>query len=219
MTLRRGHGTGAAAPLRIEVAPADEQRPGIPAPPAEPTRPVPRLRDGRFTPEGARLAGAAGGRKAAKRRIEAQRFAAALRLAPAMPPFEPSTLARPFVEEAERWLQAKIAELAANVGGGEVGAGVVSILRTAAWQTYTSRMLFELGTGRALLIQRDAKGEGSGLNLGILAQAARLGDAARQNLLAAHELARLEAEARAARADAADDAPWVTKGESGGRSA
>jgi hypothetical protein len=83
------------------------------------------------------------------------------------------------------------------------------MLRTAAFETYASRMLFELGLGKAFLFKAEA-GQVTSVNTTLLEKAARLGDAARQNLLAAHELARLEALARAGSDD--DDAPWATKG-------
>lgn len=218
MALRSRHGTakGTGTGPVIEVLPPDEQQPGLAAPPAAPSSPVSRRENGTLSSsEAARELGRRGGLARAERRAMAARFASSLRIAPDMPGFEVSVHAAPFVAEAEQWLQAKIAEIAANVGGGEVGAGVVSMLRTAAFETYASRMLFELGLGKAFLFK--SEGEGSSrrvvsVNTHLLEKAARFGDAARQNLLAAHELARLEALARAGSED--DDAPWATKGGS-----
>jgi hypothetical protein len=214
MALRSRHGkaarVGPGGPV-VEVRPLGEQRKGLAAPAAEPSGPVARRADGTVSgSEAARELGKRGGRARAERQAMARRFASSLRLAPDLPAFALSAHAAPFVAEAERWLQAKIAELAARVGGGEVGAGVVSILRTAAYETYASRLLFELATGR-LLFATEGEGEArriTGVNTQLFAQAARLGDAARQNLLAAHELCRLETLAAAEQDANGSTWPW-----------
>jgi hypothetical protein len=80
-----------------------------------------------------------------------------------------------------------MAQLAATVGGGEVGPGPASVIASAALQLGASRWLSdqgaELGDARMLL------------------DASRLADASRQNLLAAHELCAREAQARPKRSD------------------
>jgi len=214
MALRSRHGraarVGPGGPV-VEVLPRGEQQRGLAAPAAEPSGPVTRRADGTVAgTEAARELGKRGGRARAERQAMARRFASSLRLAPDLPAFVLSASAAPFVAEAERWLAAKIGEMAARVGGGEVGAGVVSVLRTAAFETYMSRLLFEMAAGR-FLFTTEGEGEARrvvGVNVQLLAQAARLGDAARQNLLAAHELCRLEALAAAEQDANGNTWPW-----------
>lgn len=171
MALRTGHGRGAGVP-RVEVLPVDELPAGVPGP----ARPVATRDDaGRFVPSAGTTALAREGGKAAG---ESRQLAALLGLwtPPEGHPYAPyARIARDFRDQ-------HMAELAASVGGGQVGSGPASIVSTAAMQVAASRWLYdEAGrTGAAKLF-----GESS-----------RLGDASRQNLLAAHELAAREAAAR-----------------------
>jgi hypothetical protein len=89
-----------------------------------------------------------------------------------------------------------MAQLAATVGGGEVGPGPASIVSSAALQLAASRWLADRGAESGAA--------------GLLLSASRLADASRQNLLAAHELAAREAQARPRQADphAAADAAF-----------
>ena len=171
MALRKGHGKGAGMP-RIEVLPVDELPEGVPAPGG----PQPnRDSSGRFLPGPGTSAIA---RKGAYAAHEARQLAQLLGLKP-LPEDHPHTS---YARLAKEWRDDHMAELAATVGGGEVGPGPASVVSTAALQLAASRYLFDLGAERG--------------NAKMLLEASRLGDASRQNLLAAHELVALEAKAR-----------------------
>lgn len=171
MALRTGHGSMRGQPV-IEVAPVDELPVGLPAP----SRPAPnRDGSGRFQP-GAGTSEIA--RQGGKALAESRQLAQLLGLwePPADHPFAPyQRLCREFRD-------AHMAQLAASVGGGVIGAGVASIISTAAQQMAASRWAYDEGAKLS-----DAK---------LLLESSRLGDASRQNLLAAHELAAREAKAR-----------------------
>ncbi len=171
MALRTGHGTGAGQP-RVEVLPADELPAGVPAP----ARPAP-ARDGagRFRPGPGTSEIARSGALAARQSRELERL-----LGLWAPPAEHAYAA--YTRLAREWRDEHMATLAATVAGGEVGPGPASIVSTAALQMAASRWLFDRGAELG-----DAR---------ILADASRLGDASRQSLLAAHELAAREAAAR-----------------------
>jgi hypothetical protein len=173
MTLRTGHGTGAGVP-RVEVLPADELPAGVPGPARQaPARDASgRLRPSPGTTELAR----SGGRAAAEARQLGQLLG--LWEAPEGHPYAA------YARLAREWRDAHMRELAATVGGGEVGPGPASIVSTAALELGASRYLADLGAQNG-----DAK---------MLLDASRLADASRQNLLAAHELAAKEATARLA---------------------
>lgn len=98
------------------------------------------------------------------------------------PPDHP---AGPYLDLATEFLYAHVAELALHVGGGQVGVAAAGAASTAALQMAASRMLFDLG-----FREQDPQA---------LKDAARLADSSRQNLLAAHELAARDAQARAQR--------------------
>lgn len=171
MTLRAGHGKGAGVP-RVETLPADE----LPAGVAAPTSPlIPRDEAGRVLPgPGAALLGARGGKSASDARQLAQLLGR--REVPDDHPYAP------YARLAREWRDDHMAQLAATVGGGEVGPGPASVVSTAALQLGASRYLHDLGAETG-----DAK---------MLLDASRLADASRQNLLAAHELTAKEAQAR-----------------------
>lgn len=171
MTLRSGHGAGRGTP-RVEVLPADELPAGSPAPSRQaPARDVSgRLQASPGTTELAR----SGGRAAA----EARQLGQLLGL---WTPPEGHAYA-PYARLAREWRDAHISQLAATVGGGEVGPGPASIVSTAALQMAASRYLSDLGAQSG-----DPR---------MLLDASRLGDSSRQSLLAAHELVAKEAAAR-----------------------
>jgi hypothetical protein len=171
VTLRNGHGSGAGVP-RVEVLPADEQPAGVPAP----ARPA-ALRDnaGRFQ-AGAGTSELA--REGARAAHESRQLAALLGL---WTPPDDHAFA-PYARLAREWRDAHMATLSATVAGGSVGPGPASIVSTAALQMAASRWLFDRGAEAG-----DAR---------MLTDASRLGDASRQGLLAAHELAAREAAAR-----------------------
>jgi hypothetical protein len=177
MTLRTGHGSGAGVP-RIEVMPVDELPAGLP----EHTGPytaADRGAGGRFAP-GNRLAAKGGRLKAG-----ALAIVRGLGLADSA-----ASEIAPYLSHAESWRRAKLSELAATVGGGRCGAGVSSIVATAARQLASSLFAFDMGT-------RDS-------DVAMLRESSRFGNESRQSLLAAHELAAREATARAAAANAPD---------------
>lgn len=182
MSLRTGHGTGAGQP-RIEVLPADELPAGVPAPLAAPLaeRSHERRSDGTFAP-GSRTAQSAGGRASRGRTRLADRLCLA-----AVPD---DAVFRRYRAAAASFRRVQCAELARTVGGGVCGPGPSSIVASSALALAWSRYLSDLAatTGDPELAIR----------------AARLGETARQHLLAAHELCAREAQARAAHAPVDD---------------
>jgi hypothetical protein len=161
----RNSSTDGRSPVHVEAPRPDELPRAVPAParPAEG-----RDRSGKFTP-GSGTSELA--RKGARARHESRQLAQLLGLwqAPEGHPFAP------YARLARDWRDAHIAALAANVGGGEVDPGAASVVSTAALELAASRWLFDQGAQGG-----DAK---------MLLDAARLGDASRQNILAAFELA------------------------------
>lgn len=185
MAWRSGHGSGAGMP-RIEVCPADELPTGTRAQaPRAPTRGP----DGRFLPGTGTSALASQGGKASKESRALRRLLGLAEL-PAGHAYEP------YSRMSREWRDDHIADLAANVGGGVVGPGVASIVSTAALQLGASRFLQDRGAHEG-----DAK---------LLLEASRLADASRQNLLAAHELAAKEGQARGR--SSGPDTPWLVAG-------
>ena len=166
------------------MLPVDELPDGI----AEPARPA-AVRDsaGRFVKGGGTSELA---RRGAKARHESKQLAQLLGLWNCP---EDHAYA-PYSRLAREWRDSHIKELAATVGGGEVGAGPASIVSTAALQLSASRYLSDQGAKMS-----DAK---------LLLDASRLADSSRQNLLAAHELCAREAKARPPKQDAT---PWLTE--------
>jgi hypothetical protein len=171
VTLRTGHGTGAGQP-RVEVLPADELPPGVHAL-AQAESTSERTPDGRWT-KGTRTAQSAGG----KSRAGATRLARRLGLVT----LPDDAAFAPYKRSASDFRRTHCTTLARTVGGGVCGPGPSSIVATAAWQLAASRFFFDLGAKSG-----DPK---------LLLEASRLGDASRQNLLAAHELCAREAQAR-----------------------
>ncbi len=183
MTLRRGHGNGAGSP-RVEVLPADELPRGVQAP----ARQAPtgdRGAHGKLVPGAGTAALAATGGRARAEQLRLARLLGRVEL-----PEDHPLL--PYRRDAEDWRDAHLARLAATVGGGELGPAAQAIISTAALQHAASRWLFDRS-----VVEADAD---------LALKASRLGDAARQNMLAAHELAAKEAEAKPRRSSAA----WIT---------
>jgi len=168
--------------------PADELPQGVPGPEVPD---VARDSAGRFLPGDAAKEAARRGGIAAR---ESRQLRPPLGLAdiPEGHPYQP------YHRMAREWRDSHIGELADTVGGGMVGPGPASIVSTAALQLAASRYLADQGA-----LAGDAK---------TLLDASRLADSSRQSLLAAHELAAKEAQARKARAPRS--APWLDgKGE------
>lgn len=171
MALRSGHGNGAGVP-RIEVLPADELPEGLPAP-ARPESPADRGEAGRFAP-GNSLARLGGHARRGKTRLAERMGLARLPEGSAF---------RPYKAAAVSFRRAKCAELAKTVGGGICGPGPSSMVATAALQLAWSRYLSDVAA---------AAGDAD-----LAIKASKLGDASRQNLLAAFEICAKEAKARA----------------------
>lgn len=171
--VRTGHGNGAGQP-RIEVPPADELPEGVPAAagPAE----IRRDELGRPADDRSQRALASLGGQARAEQLRLERLLGRVDL-----PDDHPLL--PYRRDAADWRDAHLRRLATTVGGGECGPAVQAIVSTAALQHAASRWLFD----RAAV-------EGSSK---LALEASRLGDASRQNILAAHSLAALEAEASA----------------------
>ncbi len=161
--------------LHPEPPRADELPAGVPAP-ARQVEPGGRTADGRLVP-GTRTAeemASLGGR------ARAEQLRLARLLGRAQLPEGHALL--PYRRDAEDWRDAELQRLAQSVGGGEVGPAVQAIVSTAALQHAASRWLFDRSA-----LEADAK---------LALAASRLGDAARQNMLAATEIAAREAAAK-----------------------
>jgi hypothetical protein len=184
MTLRTGHGNGAGVP-RIEVMPADELLAGVQGPLHAESMDE-RRPDGTWA-RGARTAQSEGGRSRRDQTRLARRMGLAL--------LSNEAAFAPYKRAAADFRRTHCTSLARSVGGGVCGPGPSSVVATAAWQLAASRYLFDLGAQGG-----DAK---------LLLEASRLGDASRQNLLAAHELCAREALARQKHGDRAAP-PWLT---------
>jgi hypothetical protein len=170
MTLRNGHGAGRGVP-RVEVLPADELPGGVPAR-AGSESPADRSEAGRFA-RGNSVAIKGGKARAGKTRL-ADRMG--LRQLAEGAPF------RPYKSAASAFRRAQCAELAATVGGGRCGPAPSSLVASAALQLAWARYLGDLAA------------EDGDADLAL--KASRLAEASRQSLLAAHELAAREAQAR-----------------------
>lgn len=173
MTVRKAHGRGSSALVRVETLPADELPPGVPGP-ARPASPKDRVEGGRFA-KGNGVAADGGRALAGKGRLAA-------RLGLAHLPKDAS-FAR-YRRTAEAFRRAQCAELASTVGGGICGPGPSSIVASAALALAWSRYLSDLAA---------TSGDPE-----LAIRAVRLGDSSRQALLTAHELCAREAEARSA---------------------
>lgn len=179
MALRTGHGTSAAGgqPLVIEVPPPDELGPITPGV-------APDQRRGRgygkpFDSSSARRAGAKGGR----RKGELSSFRRALeRLGLQHIAVGPEN--EQHIIAADDLRREQAGQLA-RFSGGKLGPAPCSVLASAALQKAGEAILFE----EALRMRkRDPEGAAN-----LLMKARMFGDSARQNLLAAHHLAELEA--------------------------
>lgn len=179
MTLRRAHGNGRSALVRVETTPADELPAGVPSN-ARAESPGARGERGRFA-RGNSLAREGGKAKAGKTRL-------AVKLGLAKVPTDGAF--RPYKASAESFRRVQCSELARTVGGGVCGPAPSSIVASAALTLAWSRFFSDQAamTGDADLAQRSA----------------RLADQSRQALLTAHELCAREAEARAKNAPPVD---------------
>ena len=164
---RRDSGNGTH---RIEVAKVQALPAWVPEDPSAQPPPVRREADGRFADrESALIAAARGGRaKRGKTKLAAGLGLSKAELA--SPEFAP------YKRAAAAYRKVQVRHLAQYVGGGVCGPGPASIVATAALQLAASRYAFEV--------------------LGDMVAGSRLGDASRQNLLAAHELCAREAQIR-----------------------
>lgn len=173
MTLRTGHGTGAGVP-RIEVLPPDELPAALPAPVPAPAAPLAFREDGTIADGAtAKELGRRGGLAKARR----VRLVDTLGLKK----IDEASDFAPYRYAADEFVTAHLAALA-QVAGGEVGPGPSSIVASAALQLAASRYAFDKFAET--------------LEPGLAKLGSSLGDAHRQNLLAAYELARREADAR-----------------------
>ena len=132
MTLRKAHGSGAAALVRVETLPADELPLGVQAPPQASARKE-RRPNGTFAP-GARTIQASGGRATrGKSKLTARLGLANLPEGNAFAPYR---------RAATKFRRVQCAELARIVGGGVCGPAPSSIVASAAlalaWSRYFS---------------------------------------------------------------------------------
>ena len=171
MTLRRAHGTGKNALVRVETLPVDELPDGVPADADDASRAAAQ-ESGPFQP-GNRRSVLGGKARAGKTRL-AERLG--LSKLPADSKFAT------YKNHAVTFRRAHCAELAKTVGGGYCGPAPSSIVASAAlalaWSRYFSDVAAETGDPELAM------------------KAIRLGDQSRQALLTAHELCAREAESR-----------------------
>ena len=191
MTVQRSRGKARPAPAR-----ADELPRGVAAAAPDQAGPVARDRSGRITSsEAARELGRRGGR--AKAEKDVTKWARTLGVGAVLEKLGADANVKPYVDESDRWYRERAAEVASVVGGGVASAGVCSVLRTAAMQRAFSAFFFELGMTGAFAWNRSEGGKPTiDPRTDLVLVASRLGDASRQNLLAAHELAAKEAASR-----------------------
>lgn len=150
----------------VEVQPADELPPAVPAPAPPPP--------GTIDPkEQARQWGRLGGLAKANR----VRLVTSLGIAK----IAPTSAFGPYLKAAEEYVAHQMAE-AASQAGGHLGPGPSTMISSAALQLAASRFCFDQGaqTGDPDLFKKGSA----------------LADASRQNLLAAHELAARELKMR-----------------------
>ncbi len=192
---RTGHGDSVGKP-HIEVVAKD-----LPVGVAAPQDPIKRRRNGTFAdPESAKAAGRKGG--LAKHAKSPDRWAKHLGLGRMIERFPVDGEIAPFANESEQWFKQTCAEIARDVGGGQLSPGCCSIVRTAAWERAFSTFLFDLATrGQMAWDVRDPLPLPNAKHrltprTDLVLVAARLGDSSRQNILAAHELAAREAQSR-----------------------
>jgi hypothetical protein len=171
MALRRAHGTGSKALVRVETLSADELPAGMPAHAGAVSRAA-SAESGPFAEGNQR---SVMGGYAKRGRV---RFATRLGLS-TLP--EGNAFA-PYRRSAASFRIAQCGELARNVGGGVCGPGPSSIVASAAIAIAWSRFLSD---------QAAATG-----NVALAVMALRAADMSRQMLLTAHELCAREAAAR-----------------------
>lgn len=173
MSLRRAHGRGSPALVRVETLPADELPAGEPAHADRSSRSAGEER-GKFAP-GNRRSVLGGRARAGKSRLAARLGLSTLPEDAAFAPYR---------RAAGAFRRSQCAHLASTVGGGVCGPGPSSIVASAALALAWSRYLSDLAA---------ATGDPE-----LAIRAVRLGDHSRQALLTAHELCAREASARAA---------------------
>lgn len=170
MALRTGHGRGRGTP-RVEVMPANELPMGVQGP-VHVEAPEERRPGGKFA-KGARTVQSMGG----KARKESTALAHRLGLGQVAD----ANAFAPYRKAAATFRRVHCSNLAQTVGGGLCGSGPSSMVASAALALAASRYLYDTANG----------------DPAVLAQASRLANDSRQNLLAAHELAAKEATIRA----------------------
>jgi hypothetical protein len=107
----------------------------------------------------------------------------------------------PFMAEASAWLDAQRAALASDVGGGRLNPDASSMLETAALQRLFHKFWSELAMRAQFVWKVTERNEDGSVKQAVVATdlalaAARMGDASRQSLLAAWEIAAKAAENR-----------------------
>jgi len=190
MVMQRSHGR--AYPL---VAPVDELPEGRAAEP----EPVERRQDGTVaSPEAAKALGKRGGAARARRRAAIATAGARLRLGRYLSDLRASEHVAPFVNEAERWLDATAAELAASTGGGRLSPMVTSVLQSAAWARAFSSFFYDAASRETWAWDRAPEGVKPAVrpSTDLALAASRLATESRQHCIAAFELAAREAESR-----------------------
>jgi hypothetical protein len=178
VTLRKGHGKGSGEP-RVEVLPPDE----LPAPvPAAPVALALRENGTIADSLTAKEYGARGGRERARRAREHGAMCRNLGLTK----LADDHLFAPYLRSGNDFVRTHLDALAMQAGG-QVGPGPSSIVATAGVQLAASRYFSDCAAMT--------------LDPALFHLASSLGNASRQNLLAAYELAVREGKARSAIVD------------------
>ncbi|HZO15664.1 MAG TPA: hypothetical protein VFB62_20465 [Polyangiaceae bacterium] len=137
MALRKAHGNGAEALVRVETPPVDELGPGD-AP--DMAGLVQRRPDGTLTKAGARVLGRLAGLRSAEKR----RFAAVL--ADQLGLVTVPEHLKPYVDVATDFARAEVAKLGSMFG--DIGPGPSSMVQSAALALAASRAAYADGDGR-----------------------------------------------------------------------
>ena len=200
------------SPAHVEVPPLDETPVGLAAPVAERAGPVERLANGRFAGgEAARAVGRLGGLAKAER--DSNRWGQRLGVARLLQSFPPEEHFAAALKDRAAWERDQAAHVCHNIGGRRMSPGVSSIITTASWERMFSILMFEAASSRPFAWDVDEKRTPKTLpRTDLIMVATRLGDSARQNLLAAHSLAVLEARSRSEQSDTGESVPWLVQG-------
>jgi hypothetical protein len=210
--------------LRAFPSPPDELPPAVAAPVAEPGGPVKRTAKGRIDGSEAARAMAKRSAESRARRRGIVAWGKRQGMGKLFGLLEESglrveSLLGAFMQEAQLWADAQRMALGQDSGGDRVNPDASAMLEIAATQRLFFKFWSELACRTRFVwkvVERDAEGNPTQVvpNTELAMAASRMGDAARQNMLAAFEIAARQAAARS-KAGPADPhaALWAIQAE------